>query len=155
MLMRLQKLARLGQALNRDPMQELGGITLYSFALNDPAGWGDLFGLYTVYPDDFVGPLPPGGVHQSYDDLRRRLEGNGIEDDPLGESLLDGLSGLLRGLAPPSLGVRIGLHGRHHRFGSLGKLPHVQVATWRPGVKGSTCIIRVPVPPRTPGFPPK
>lgn len=32
--------------INRDPIQENGGINLYSFIYNDPNGWVDFFGLF-------------------------------------------------------------------------------------------------------------
>jgi hypothetical protein len=40
---------------------------------------------------------------------------------------------------------KIGSHAAHHRFGSLGRLPHVQLNLWRVGVKGSGRSIRVPL----------
>ncbi len=52
------------------------------------------------------------------------------------------------------LSTRIGLHGPHHEFGPLGRLPHVQLNWWEAGVKGSGGALRVPVPPGIPGFPP-
>ena len=49
---------------------------------------------------------------------------------------------------------KVGFHGPHHEFGPLGKLPHVQLNWWQAGIKGSGGAFRIPVPPRTPGFPP-
>jgi len=36
--------------LNRDPIQELGGINLYEFVLNSPTGFLDIYGLQFVPP---------------------------------------------------------------------------------------------------------
>ena len=81
--------------LNRDPIGEQGGINLYRFVGNSPINNVDPFGLtdsvpYVVYPDSFIGPLPPGGVHESYDRFRQQAEGNGLQPSLLGEVLLPG-----------------------------------------------------------------
>jgi RHS repeat-associated protein len=44
--------------LNRDPIQQLGGINLYRAIQNNPLSWIDPLGL-DIYPADFVGPIPP------------------------------------------------------------------------------------------------
>jgi hypothetical protein len=41
---------------------------------------------------------------------------------------------------------KIATHPAHHRFGTWGRLPHVQLNWWRVGVKGSGSAMRVPVP---------
>lgn len=41
---------------------------------------------------------------------------------------------------------KIGAHAAHHRFGSLGRQPHVQLNVWRVGVKGSGVSFRLPLP---------
>ena len=41
---------------------------------------------------------------------------------------------------------RIAHHSAHHTFGSLGRLPHLQLNTWRPGVSGSGGAFRIPLP---------
>jgi len=43
-----------------------------------------------------------------------------------------------------ALAGKIGSHEAHHRFGDLGRLPHLQVNVWRVGVKGSGQSLRVP-----------
>lgn len=58
------------------------------------------------------------------------------------------------GLQLAGIQSRIALHGSHHTFGPLGRLPHVQLNWWRAGVKGSGGAARIPVPSGTPGFPP-
>jgi hypothetical protein len=40
---------------------------------------------------------------------------------------------------------KLGAHEAHHRFGTLGRLPHVQLNLWRVGVKGSGIAFRLPV----------
>jgi RHS repeat-associated protein len=43
--------------------------------------------------------------------------------------------------------VKGGMHGAHHFFPRLGaRLPHIQVNWWRPGVKGSGGVWRLPLP---------
>jgi hypothetical protein len=44
---------------------------------------------------------------------------------------------------------RIAHHSAHHTFGSLGRLPHLQMNYWRPGVSGSGGAIRLPLPNRS------
>jgi hypothetical protein len=41
---------------------------------------------------------------------------------------------------------RIMHHSAHHTFGSLGRLPHLQMNFWRPGVSGSGGVFRIPLP---------
>ncbi len=36
-------------------------------------------------------------------------------------------------------------HEAHHRFGTLGRLPHLQLNLWRVGVKGSGVAVRLPL----------
>ncbi len=44
---------------------------------------------------------------------------------------------------------RLGAHEPHPRFGSYGRLPHLQLNLWRPGIKGSGIAFRLPlIPPR-------
>lgn len=43
---------------------------------------------------------------------------------------------------------RIAHHSAHHTFGSLGRLPHLQMNYWRPGISGSGGAIRLPLPNR-------
>ncbi len=41
-------------------------------------------------------------------------------------------------------GARLAVHGPHHTFGRLGRLPHVQLNIWKKGVKGSGKAFRLP-----------
>ena len=41
---------------------------------------------------------------------------------------------------------RIMHHSAHHTFSSLGRLPHLQMNYWRPGVRGSGGALRIPLP---------
>lgn len=41
---------------------------------------------------------------------------------------------------------RIAHHSAHHAFGSFGRLPHLQMNYWRPGVSGSGGVFRIPLP---------
>jgi len=49
----------------------------------------------------------------------------------------------LRGL----FALKVATHPAHHRFGAFGRLPHLQVNTWRVGVKGSGSAVRLPLGP--------
>ncbi len=51
--------------LNRDPIQEWGGINLYQFLSNKTIGIVDPFGLW-IYPADFVGPIQPGDSYPAH-----------------------------------------------------------------------------------------
>jgi hypothetical protein len=86
---------------------------LQRFGHNNPISYVDPLGLCDmVYPDDFVGPLPLGAMHESEaNDFRIRTEGEGLMDSPLGEALLGGLANGLQGeayslAAPLKAGVR-------------------------------------------------
>ncbi len=41
--------------------------------------------------------------------------------------------------------AKLGSHAAHHRFGTLGRLPHVQLNVWRIGIKGSGRAVRIPL----------
>jgi len=41
--------------------------------------------------------------------------------------------------------AKLGSHTAHHRFGSFGRLPHLQLNVWRVGIKGSGRAVRIPV----------
>lgn len=71
----------------------------------------------------------------------------------LGGRVAVGSLALAGGLQATGIQTKIALHGPHHTFGRLGRLPHLQMNWWRAGIKGSGGVVRVPVPPRTPGFP--
>ncbi len=43
-------------------------------------------------------------------------------------------------------GGKVAMHGAHHTFGNLGKLPHIQFNWWRKGVRGSGKVLRIPWP---------
>ena len=41
---------------------------------------------------------------------------------------------------------KVAIHGAHHTFGSWGKLSHLQINLWKVGVKGSSKVLRIPLP---------
>jgi RHS repeat-associated protein len=51
-----------GRFLNRDPIEELGGINLYRFVSNDPVNRWDLLGLSQFKGFGPMGPMVPYGV---------------------------------------------------------------------------------------------
>lgn len=58
----------LGRWINRDPIEEDGGINLYDFVNNNPINYTDMFG-YKVVSDGTDG-LPKGSVYQCKDGVR-------------------------------------------------------------------------------------
>jgi RHS repeat-associated protein len=67
--------------LNPDPIQEQSGFNLYEYVGNNPVNWIDPLGL-AIYPNNFIGPLPPGSVYQwQQDAFTQEAEGNGISSD--------------------------------------------------------------------------
>ncbi len=135
------------------PVEIIEGPNLYTMVDNSPINFFDPFGL------SGFGDLRTW-EQQLYllEQLRLQAEGNGLQSDPVMDALMFGLAGSLRGGAaascpPPRPKIRIKLHGPHHNFPPFGRLPHIQGNWWTPGVKGSGGVIRIPVPPGTPGFP--
>ena len=53
-----------GRWLSRDPIEEEGGLNVFSYVLGNPMKWKDPVGL-KMYSNDFVGPLPPDGYFKS------------------------------------------------------------------------------------------
>ena len=51
-----------GRWLNRDPIEERGGLNLYGFVGNDGVNWVDLLGMATIFPTPTTGDAnrPPG-----------------------------------------------------------------------------------------------
>jgi len=45
--------------LNRDPIEEMGGINLYTYVANTPISFADLFGLKDTMPYPGIRPRPP------------------------------------------------------------------------------------------------
>jgi RHS repeat-associated protein len=90
--------------LNRDPIEESGGLNLYSLSRNEPVNSIDPFGLMDfyppglenkIYPDDFVGPLPPGCYRNS--EAQAMANRNGLQPSLLGELLIpSGVGALAR-----------------------------------------------------------
>ena len=54
-----------------------------------------------------------------------------------------------------SIQLKVALHGPHHDFPPLGRLPHIQVNVWQQGVQDVPRALRIPVPRGTPRFPPR
>ncbi|MCW5947550.1 MAG: RHS repeat-associated core domain-containing protein, partial [Fimbriimonadales bacterium] len=106
-------------------------------AANFFAGWGDV--------------LTFGGTGY----VRKWLGVDGIVDRESRPYISGSTVGAGHGLAFGAAGgarlagwtSKVGVHSAHHSFGKLGKLPHVQVTVWKPGVKGSDKHLRIPLPP--------
>jgi len=54
----------MGRYVSQDPIGLKGGVNNYSYAGHNPTRYVDPHGL-EMYPDDFYGPLPPGGYYKS------------------------------------------------------------------------------------------
>jgi RHS repeat-associated protein len=86
--------------LNRDPIQEAGGLHLFRYARSapmnrlDPFGRSDMFPPGEtlvefggqVYPDDFIGPLPPGAMY--FSQAFALGDHRGLQPSLIGELLL-------------------------------------------------------------------
>jgi RHS repeat-associated protein len=55
---------KLGRYVTQDPIGLKSGVNHYGYVLQDPINEIDPSGL-KMYPDDFMGPLPPGGYFKS------------------------------------------------------------------------------------------
>ena len=161
--------------LSRDPIAEDGGINLYGYVLNDPVDLVDPLGLYwditgneTIdagleawahaaqgVANAFTGGLfdPKSGLF--YDDFNKGWDKMGESNNKCNSDFNSGLNGGRAGVAAfaaagalQAAGIesRIALHGPHHSFGPAGRLSHLQLNTWRAGVKGSGWAFRIPLP---------
>jgi len=54
----------LGRFISEDPIRLLAGLNFYPYVKDNPVNWKDASGL-KEYPDNFMGPLPPGGYYTS------------------------------------------------------------------------------------------
>ena len=158
--------ANLQRWLNRDPIDEVGGLNLYCFVDNGPTIWIDPYGLYTLGEClqicaafctgagqglaaeadgalPFVDPFAKLGAYDPNNPTMKKSEACGAI-----AACAAGGAGALRAAGISS---KIALHGPHHSFGPLGRLPHLQVSWWRPGVPGSGGACRLPLPPSFPG----
>src|SRR5262249_23688858 len=54
--------------INRDRINEQGGLNLYGFVNNNPINWIDVFGL-TIFPLGFIGPIQPGDGYPITSDI--------------------------------------------------------------------------------------
>ncbi|HZT22344.1 MAG TPA: RHS repeat-associated core domain-containing protein, partial [Verrucomicrobiae bacterium] len=183
--------------LNRDPLQELGGLDLYGFVANNPINFYDPYGLAigdwwdarTWFNSGFteswsdsansIGQALGSSLAWGYDSATGNSDLANGDFNSLADAYNNGVLGQTKcgpgwakygtrgaiGVATAAtaaavtldaagISSRIALHGSHHEFGELGRLPHVQLNWWRAGVKGSGGVLRLPVPPGTPGFPP-
>jgi RHS repeat-associated protein len=127
--------------LNRDPIQEGGGINLYQFAYNNPISYFDDWGNQPGLPPGWSGPdsydpnlNPFGAPAPSADDWRllRDTLAELFEEDygtaPDGEPILGGTPPIPSGLFKPSLtACKNALKKVHDR---LGKLPKWKKGKW-------------------------
>ena len=60
--------------------------------------------------------------------------------------VLGGVAGAIGKLASLGIKVKVGFHAAHHSFKWIGKARHIQLNTWRAGVKGSDRAYRLPIP---------
>lgn len=168
--------ADLGRWISRDPIEEARGINLYAYVDSNPVRLWDPFGLdwidsmFTTAPGlvnlAASAPQIPQGIVDfaagtgdmlSFgltDYLRDWLDVNDVVDPCATAYKAGEVTGVGIGLAFAGAGAleaagyetRIALHGAHHSFGEAGKLAHIQMNVWKPGVAGSGRAFRLPLP---------
>jgi len=134
---------------------------LDAYAQNNAVNGIDPYGLYSI--DNFIQDVAnfSAGFGDTIsfgltDWIRDQMGTNYVVDKCSGVYTTGEVSGYAwdvaaGGAAVKSLsryGARLAVHGPHHTFGRLGRLPHVQLNIWEKGVKGSGKAIRLPLPRR-------
>ena len=61
-----------GRWLNRDPIEEFGGLNLYAFVLNNGVNWVDVLGLFSSFPGS--GITLEGAMSMDAQQQARRIE---------------------------------------------------------------------------------
>jgi len=160
----------IGRWTAKDPILFAGGDTdLYGYVLNDPINLIDPLGLSWIdwggfdYLDpvgDFVAgfgdTLTFGGTAWIRDQWNEAFDWEDSVDPCSGAYTAGKWSSYawdvaVGGAALKSAsryGARLAIHGPHHTFGRLGRLPHAQLNVWKKGVKGSGKALRLPLPRR-------
>jgi len=152
----------LGRFVQRDQIGLDGGLNAYGYCGGDP--------LALVDPTGELSIAPPGGRRfwsgdtTVHDWVARNfwlrfhspqyLESPWATAEAIGLSVAGGVVAYYGGRYAVRAGLRamgslvcvkIKVHGPHHRFPWLGKLPHVQINWWRPGIRGSGGVLRIPL----------
>jgi RHS repeat-associated protein len=156
---------RVGRWTSKDPIGFEGGYNHYAYVLADPVNGIDVDGLEPLFGYGealgFYGRTSLQGLAAFADGLNlfgNPLAGSAYDpcDPTLRPSHLSGQAVLAinASLGVPAAGLRLAgyshrlaLHGAHHNFGRLGRLAHLQMNIWRPGVSGSgRTVFRLPLP---------
>ncbi|MCL4686323.1 RHS repeat-associated core domain-containing protein [Myxococcota bacterium] len=156
---------RVGRWTSKDPIDFEGGYNHYAYVLADPVNGIDVDGLEPLFGYGealgFYGRTTLQGLAAFADGLNpfgNPLAGSAYDpcDPTLRPSHLSGQAVLAinASLGVPAAGLRLAgyshrlaLHGAHHNFGRLGRLAHLQMNIWRPGVSGSgRTVFRLPLP---------
>jgi RHS repeat-associated protein len=156
---------RVGRWTSKDPIDFEGGYNHYAYVLADPVNGIDVDGLEPLFG---YGEALGFYGRTSLQGLAAFADGLNPFGDPFAGSAYDPCDPTLRpshlsgqavlaidsSLGVPAAGLRLAgyshrlaLHGAHHNFGRLGRLAHLQMNVWRPGVSGSgRTLFRLPLP---------
>lgn len=110
-----------GRFISKDPSGLTGGINLYAYVDNNPLNYTD--------PDG----MNPRAI---------------IEALKLARKILPILREQLKRAYKTCKDIKceINYHLAHHKFGNLGKRPHIEVRCWIKGVPGSDLRVQIPIP---------
>jgi len=137
-----------GRWLNRDPLQEEGGLNLYAYVDNEPVNAFDSDGLRKIRVvdketgrirefDDTDGTLDPKEIAEIYAKYWAEISAMMVA----GEAAAAKLGGKCKNVR-----CKVAIHGAHHPFPFIGKRCHIQVTCWIKGASGSGVNLRIPIP---------
>ena len=140
-----------GRFVQRDPIGLTGGVNTFEYvfgrptALVDPTGEGFWNGDNPFH--DWVARNFWLRFHS-----REWILSPGATVEAVGLSVAGGVAiycatpyAIRGGFRLFGRAAKVEIHGPHHPFGRFGKLPHIQINWWRPGIKGSGGVIRIPL----------
>ena len=146
----------IGRFVQRDPIGISGGLNVYAYCNNgpafraDPSGEGFWDGENWFH--DWVARKVWMRIHSQK--TLAEMSDTRATAEAISGSVVLGAGGYFAAKYAAYYCIRLAgrdikcaVHGPHHPFGRLGKLPHLQWNWWQPGVRGSGGVIRIPLPP--------